>query len=185
MCTAMAELFYVIGPSGCGKDSLLNYVRCKVSSQDSLIFAHRYITRSADAGGENHIALSEREFDQRLQQGLFALHWQSHGFKYGLGVEINHWLSEGLTVVVNGSRGYLDEATRRYPNIKPVLIAVSQEQLMARLKKRGRESPGEIEKRLQRARQYANLEHPALHIVSNNSELHQAGDNLLHLLQNI
>lgn len=181
----MAELFYIMGASGCGKDSLIDYVRRKVSFQAPLIFAHRYITRPADAGGENHISLSEREFDKRLNQGFFALHWQSHGFKYGVGIEINHWLAEGINVVVNGSRGYLPKAVRIYPEIKPVMIYVSKEKLLERLQNRGRESAAEIENRLQRAAMYADLYHPALRVVSNDRGLQQSGEKFLHLLLNI
>lgn len=178
----MAKLFYIMGPSGSGKDSLLAYARDHLTSEVPLVFAHRYITRPANAGGENHIALSDQEFTHRLKQGLFAMHWQSHGLRYGIGIEINNWLNQKINVVVNGSREYLPEATKLYPKIKPVIIAVEPAKLKARLDKRGRESRTEIEKRLQKTTLYTDLDHPALHIISNNNKISQAGESLLNLL---
>ena len=103
-------LLYVIGASGSGKDSLINYARESLEQNFRVVFAHRYITRPQDAGGENHVALSEAEFDSRLAQKLIPLHWRSHGLRYGIGCELNQWLAKGLTVILNGSRGYLSEA---------------------------------------------------------------------------
>lgn len=54
------KLIWLVGASGSGKDSLLAALRQREHPQ--LLVAHRYITRSPNAGGENHIALSEREF---------------------------------------------------------------------------------------------------------------------------
>ncbi len=56
----MGRLIWLMGPSGSGKDSLLSALRQQEHAR--LLVAHRYITRAANAGSENHIALSEREF---------------------------------------------------------------------------------------------------------------------------
>ena len=55
----MGTLFYVVGASGAGKDSLLAYARAALGGGTPVFFAHRYITRPAEAGGENHVALSK------------------------------------------------------------------------------------------------------------------------------
>ena len=106
------QLIYMVGASGCGKDSLIAYARQRLCSMDKLLFAHRYITRPPAEGAENHIALKPEEFLNRLEKGFFAMNWQSHGYHYGIGIEIDHWLSKGCQVVVNGSRSYLPNAIR-------------------------------------------------------------------------
>ncbi len=177
----MAVLFYVVGASGVGKDSLLNYARERAGEDTPLLFAHRYITRPADAGGENHVALSRAEFACMKSLGLFALDWESHGLCYGLGVEIDEWLARGAHVVMNGSRAHLAEASRRYPDLCVVLIEASPEVLRARLEARGREPKEEIEKRIARAASFE-LDHPNLVRLRNDGELAEAGDRLLAVL---
>ena len=98
----MGKLIWLMGPSGSGKDSLLAELRLREQTQ--LLVAHRYITRDASAGSENHIALSEQEFFTRAGQNLLALSWHANGLYYGVGVEIDLWLHAGFDVLVNGSR---------------------------------------------------------------------------------
>lgn len=95
------KLIWLMGASGSGKDSLLTELRQREQTQ--LLVAHRYITRAASAGSENHIALSEQEFFTRAGQNLLALSWHANGLYYGVGVEIDLWLHAGFDVVVNPS----------------------------------------------------------------------------------
>ena len=146
----MGRLIWLMGPSGSGKDSLLLALR--ECAPERVIVAHRYITRSASAGGENHVALSEQEFRRRRAHGLFALDWQAHQYSYALGIEIDRWLAAGLDVVVNGSRLHLQAARQRYgEQLLAVCLQVSPEVLASRLRQRGREDEAAIEQRLKRA----------------------------------
>ncbi|MFH2134176.1 MAG: phosphonate metabolism protein/1,5-bisphosphokinase (PRPP-forming) PhnN [Pseudomonadota bacterium] len=176
-------LLYVIGASGSGKDSLMQHARFKLAQDANVVFAHRYITRPSDAGGENHVALSEDEFESRVAQKLFPLHWHSHGLRYGIGCELNHWLAKGLTVILNGSRAYLQEASRRYPELVPVLIEVSPAVLRERLQTRGRESDEEIESRLRRAGEFASLQHARLLRFRNDDALESTGPEFVELIR--
>lgn len=179
----MAEgtLFYVIGASGSGKDSLMRYGREHLAGDPGVVFAHRYITRPVELHGENHVALTEAEFDARLAAGLFAMHWESHGLRYGIGREINLWLAKGCNVVMNGSREYLPEARRGYPNLIAVLVTVSPEVLAARLRARGRETENQIALRLERAREFMRPK-GRVEIIQNDGELREAGDRFVQLL---
>lgn len=127
------KLIWLMGASGSGKDSLLTELRQREQTQ--LLVAHRYITRAASAGSENHIALSEQEFFTRAGQNLLALSWHANGLYYGVGVEIDLWLHAGFDVVVNGSRAHLPQARARYQSaLLPVCLQVSPEILRQRLK---------------------------------------------------
>ncbi len=176
-------LLYVIGASGSGKDSLMQHARFKLAQDANVVFAHRYITRPADAGGENHVALSEDEFESRVSNKLFPLHWHSHGLRYGIGCELNHWLAKGMTVVLNGSRAYLHEASRRYPELVPVLIEVSPTVLRERLQGRGRETAEDIEARLLRAREFDTLQHGRMVRFRNDDPLHTTGPEFVELIR--
>jgi ribose 1,5-bisphosphokinase len=176
------RLFYVVGASGVGKDTLMQYARDTLHDEHAVLFAHRYITRPAGAGGENHVALAAEEFEMRKRHGLFAMTWQSHGLHYAIGIEIDMWLAKGLTVVVNGSRAYISAARRRYPAMKVVWISAGPKLLAARLARRGRESRAEIAKRHARNAR-VDVEPPggALHI-RNDGPLESAGGRLVAVL---
>ncbi|MGC9518127.1 MAG: phosphonate metabolism protein/1,5-bisphosphokinase (PRPP-forming) PhnN [Desulfuromonadaceae bacterium] len=174
------RLFYVIGASGAGKDSLLNYARQQLKHIPTIAFAHRYITRPASTDGENHVALSNEEFMVRVSNGMIVMHWQSHGNHYGIGSEINQWLASGIDVVVNGSREYLPTATKLFPEIQPVLIEVSEKVLLRRLLGRKREGPEEIAARINRSKMISVAEeYPHIHIINNDSELENAGQEFI------
>ena len=179
----MANLFYVIGASGSGKDSLIQYARSHLAESASVVFTHRYITRSADAGGENHVELNENEFFSRVKMRCFSMNWYSHNTYYGIGIEINQWLALGLNVVVNGSREYLEEAAKKYPELIPVLVGVDQDILRERLKDRGRENEKQIDLRLKQARRLeAKVSHPKLIKIENNDDLNVAGEQLIDII---
>lgn len=177
-----ARLYYVIGASGSGKDSLMAWARAQLAGHPGIVFAHRYITRPADAGGENHVALTEAEFDARLAGGLFALHWISHGLRYGIGNEVNLWLAKGLTVVLNGSREYLSGAAVIYPELIPVHIEVAPDILRQRLLARGRETSVQVEQRIERTDALALMDHPNSVRIRNDADLESAGRAFVQLL---
>ena len=178
----MARLYYVVGASGAGKDSLIQYARGALAARAAIVCAQRYITRSVQSDGENHVALTKDEFLQRKRHELFAMTWQSHGYHYGIGAEIDVWLAKGLDVVVNGSRSYIPSAIARYPKLQVIWISAAPQLLAARLARRGRESRAEISARLQRNARLG-VEPPpgALHI-NNEGPLESAGSLLVKLL---
>lgn len=145
----MGQLIYLIGASGVGKDSLLQAAR---NAYPEWLVAHRYLTRKSDAD-EDCVALGAAEFAMRRELGLLCLDWHAHGLHYGVGVEVEAWLAKGATVLLNGSRRALPRARERFgESLIPIVISAPSEVLRRRLVKRGRESPGEIERRLARHR---------------------------------
>lgn len=175
------RLFYLVGPSGAGKDALLRYARPRLIERP-VVFAHRYITRPADSGGENHVALDAQEFQRRLQAGLFAMAWESHGHAYGIGIEVDHWMAQGLDVIVNGSRAYLPQAHARYPEMTVIWISAAREVLQARLAARGRENAEATARRLARAETFAPPQGMPVVAIRNDGALTEAGDQLLRVL---
>ncbi len=168
-----APLFYVMGPSGAGKDSVLARARALLSADGSTVFAHRYITRPPETSGENHVALSEAEFALRRAHGLFAFHWQAHGNHYGIGREIHAWRKAGLSVVVSGSREHFLNVAGVDPDTYPVLITAPAERLRERLAARGREDAAGAARRLERSDAY-DVHDPRLITISNDGPLDEA-----------
>lgn len=152
MNSESSKLFYLVGPSGAGKDSLLAALS-RDPAAPGLRIARRFITRPALRGDDNHVELSTDEFARRERSGDFLFAWRSHGFGYAIGKQVLDWLAAGDDVVVNGSRAYLQAAIAVYPDLSPVWITVSEARLRERLAARGRESSARIETRLRRNRE--------------------------------
>jgi len=178
----MPKLYYIIGASGVGKDAIITYARQNMPANRPCIVCHRYITRSANAGSENHIALTAHEFEMRKQHDCFAMHWHSHGYQYAIGMEIYHWMKSGLNVVINGSRAYLNAASSIFPDMIPVLIQASDDVVLHRLTARGREPAEDIQRRIARSQSLEPLAHPNLRVIENNHTLSLAGDALIELM---
>jgi ribose 1,5-bisphosphokinase len=143
------RLIYLIGPSGSGKDSLLDAARGPLAERGCRI-VRRVITRSAEAVGEAALGVGLEEFLAIEAQGGFALSWRANGLAYGIPRDIDDWLAAGHDVLVNGSRGHLPATRLRYPNLLVLLLTVDHAVLRQRLLARGRESVEEIEARLVR-----------------------------------
>lgn len=177
-------LIYVVGPSGAGKDTLLQWVRTRLAAERPALpvaFSHRYITRGPGAGGESHVPLDPVEFAARRKAGLFAMTWEGHGLAYGIGIEIDLWRRAGMTVVVNGSRAHLVEAVRHAPDLTPVLVTASRDVLRHRLESRGREPADRIAARLARAASIQ-VVHPALTKIENDGPVAQGGRALMRVI---
>jgi len=140
-------LVLVVGPSGAGKDSLLNAAREVFRDDARIHFARRVITRPrdhgrSDRGGEDHEPVTGAEFAVRD----FALSWTAHGLSYGIPAEV---LRAAPVVVANISRGAIAEAAARYP-VRVIEVTAPPAVLAARLKARGRESADDVARRLSR-----------------------------------
>ena len=138
-------LVLVVGPSGAGKDTLLDAARRKLAGDTRFRFVRRVITRPANAGGEDHDPVTEAEFATRH----FALQWQAHGLRYGIPADIADDLASGRVVVANVSRAVIAESATRFP-VRVIEITAPPHILAQRLSARGRETAADIAKRLAR-----------------------------------
>jgi len=180
------RLIYVMGPSGVGKDSLIDAARGPLRDFGCEV-VRRVITRSAESVGEDAQGVSSAEFEQLAEQGAFALFWRANGLGYGIPVQIDQWLADGRHVLINGSRGYLEQARLHYPDLIPILLTVTPEVLRQRLTRRGRENAGEIEARLKRNELFQadaiQMTHGQILQLDNSGELSVTVSNLLEWLK--
>ena len=143
-------LILIVGPSGAGKDTLLNGVREALGEHAAIRFVRRVISRPGDMGEEDHESVTAQEFELREQAGDFALSWRAHGLHYGIPADISFDLAKGRVVVANVSRAVVAEAAAQFP-VSVIEITARSELLAARLARRGREDADDVARRLSRA----------------------------------
>ncbi|MBN2706101.1 MAG: phosphonate metabolism protein/1,5-bisphosphokinase (PRPP-forming) PhnN [Deltaproteobacteria bacterium] len=180
------QLFYLMGASGAGKNTLFNYARSNLQDYKKIKFARRYITRpTGNSDTEEHIGIFPEDFKRLLQEGFFAMTWTNNGFHYGISTEINLWLAQDYSVVMIGSRQYYHTAKIDYPQLHAVLIQAKPDILLRRLRSRNREKAEELKQRLARNAIYHDF---GKHIeakftaIENNLNLEIAGRQLINLI---
>jgi phosphonate metabolism protein PhnN/1,5-bisphosphokinase (PRPP-forming) len=143
-------LVLVVGPSGAGKDTLINAARASLATDPRFVFPRRVVTRPAVASLEDHDSVTPEEFALQKANGAYALSWEAHGLRYGLPAQIVDDIASGRTVVMNGSRAMIGAAAARFPGTRVVLVEATTEVRGARLAGRGRETAAEVTARLAR-----------------------------------
>jgi ribose 1,5-bisphosphokinase len=149
------RLVLVVGPSGAGKDTLIDLARAALRDDASVVFPRRVITRAA--ADEPHDTMDADAFDNAARAGAFALTWDAHDLRYGIPAEIDGHIRAGHTVVCNVSRAIIAEARERYAEVRVVLVTAPPDVLAARLAARARGSDGDLARRLARSENFAAL----------------------------
>jgi len=143
-------LILIVGPSGAGKDTLMNGARAALADDPRFRFVRRVITRPGDMGEEAHESVTEQAFELRREAGDFALTWRAHGLHYGIPADISMDMARGRVVIVNVSRVVVAEAASRFPT-GVIEIAAPANLLARRLAARGRDDAVDVARRLSRA----------------------------------
>jgi phosphonate metabolism protein PhnN/1,5-bisphosphokinase (PRPP-forming) len=174
-------LVLVVGPSGAGKDALLDAARAACAGDGGISFVRRGVTRQPSVA-EDHASFTEAEFEKALADGAFSFWWEAHGLKYGVPVSIEADLAAGLTVVCNVSRHIVAGLRARYPQCCVVLITAPEEVRMARLARRQRASDGNPVTRANRAAPGTEELRPAL-VIDNTGTVAEGTAALLAFLR--
>ncbi|MDB5525488.1 MAG: phnN [Rhizobium sp.] len=167
-------MIIVVGPSGAGKDSVIDFAWQHLGDDPDIGFVRRFITRDADAGNEDHHAVSIEKFDEMRQAGRFAVHWGAHGLHYGIPADTVDKIEAGKTLIANGSRAAIPEFLKAYPNVLVITITADPEIIAERLRTRGREDDVSISQRLARSLQEWTIDCRHL-VIDNSGTLETAG----------
>ncbi|MDH4450883.1 MAG: phosphonate metabolism protein/1,5-bisphosphokinase (PRPP-forming) PhnN [Rhodoferax sp.] len=171
-------LIYTLGPSGAGKDSVLEWLKSRLPPGAAVHFARRCITRAAHPGAEQHEPLSPAVFATERAANAFGLCWSANGLDYG----VRHAELQGPPgtqwVFVTGSRAYLSQAIARVPGLVVLHVTAAPEVLLQRLVARGRESAVSIQARLERTPPLERPPGTTVLEIHNNGSLQDAGRQL-------
>ncbi len=175
------QLVLIVGPSGSGKDTLMAWLRERLSNRQDVLFVRRTVTRRADAALEDHRTMSPEEFLKAEAEGRFAVTWHAHGLQYALPAAVLDHVKRGGIAIANGSRKAIGDIEREFGNVLAIHLTVEPDILRGRLQRRGRESPEEIEKRLERAKIDAKPIAEG-HEIDNSGPIEEAGMKVLRLI---
>ena len=169
---------FVCGPSGAGKDSVMNWAATHMAAHQTIIFARRMVTRQSHAGSD-HDEVTADQFARLNQGGGLAWCWEAHGFSYGIDARYAEQVAAGRVVVVNGSREHAG-ALEVAGHIRVLQIVANVEQLTSRLEQRGRDAPHEVRQRMARNERFSKLR--VDHTLLNQGSLADAGRQLVDYL---
>ena len=148
-------LVVVSAPSGAGKTTLCHEVRTLVPD---LYYSVSYTTRAPRPGeinGTDFHFITDALFVAMRDRDEFAEWAVVHGNLYGTPARaIEGALGRGLDVLLDIDTHGARQLRQRYPEAVSVFImAPSMAELEARLRERKSDAPGDIERRLNRARE--------------------------------
>jgi guanylate kinase len=157
-----ALLILISAPSGGGKTTVTQKLLAADANTVRAITCTTRQPRDGEREGVDYYFLEPADFLKRVQAGHFLEHATVYGNSYGtLRSEVLGRLRQGKDVLLNvdvqGAAAIRDQAEND-PELKRALVTVfltprSLSVLEARLRGRGKDSPGSIQKRLGVARQ--------------------------------
>lgn len=150
--SAKGIVYFVVGASGSGKDTLIGKGRAE---RPDLHFVQRAITRPVSEGDRTHTPLTATEFSDRKRANALVLTWDAHGHRYGVPDDVLDRVAAGESVVINGSRAAVHEARMAFDTLRIIHVTARLDVLSRRLRERGREDEAEIDRRMARANRNA------------------------------
>jgi guanylate kinase len=173
----MAKLIVLSGPSGVGKDTLLQLLLQRVPGVVKCLTATTRPPREGERHGVDYLFLSGEEFERWIAEERFLEYTRYNRAYYGTPRHlVEELLAKGLDVILKIEvQGGL-QVRQRVPDA--VLIFVqppSMEVLRQRLAQRGTDAPDEIERRLRVAEQEMRAM-PGYDYLVTNDDLEQAVD---------
>jgi guanylate kinase len=182
--TARGRLVVVTGPSGAGKGTLIRRLVRRRPDLEVAVSATTRPRREGEVDGRDYHFLDDPAFDEGLQRGDFLEHVPYvSGHRYGtLHAEVERIVEAGRTCILELETAGARRVKELRPETVTVFVAVpSFAELERRLRDRATESAGEIEERLELARQQTEEAREFDHVVVND-DVERAVDRLDELI---
>jgi ribose 1,5-bisphosphokinase len=174
-----ARLLYVVGPSGAGKDSLIQRLKAVSLENGSIYFVSRFVDRSSHESTPQDIYMSCADFQKALDNKELAMHWRANQHQYGIShAEMAQSKLHPISVI-NGSRGYVAQLIKEYPSVEVIHITASEAVIKDRLIARKREDSLQIDQRLERSKGLEGMSQLFNKEIRNDSSLEAAFYQLL------
>ena len=141
------------GPSGVGKDTVLDAVYARDSSLRKIVTATTRQPRAGEQDGLSYLFLSTDEFRHRIDEGYFLEWAHVHNHYYGTPVEsVSQLCDSGVDVLLKIDVQGCQSIRQFLPDSVSIFLAPpSMDELYRRLTARSSESPESLEIRRQNA----------------------------------
>ncbi len=148
-------LFVVAAPSGAGKSTLVNAL---LECEPAISLSVSHTTRPPRAGekyGRHYYFVEREEFEREVDEGIFLEHAEVHGNLYGTSrTTVQELLEQGRDVLLEIDWQGAEQIRLSKPDCVSVFILPpSRIELERRLRGRGSDSAGVIERRLHNSRE--------------------------------
>ena len=173
------KLFVISGPSGVGKDTIINHLKSRGKKWYFLVTATTRSIREGEKDGKDYLFLTHDQFQAMLDRDQFIENAEVYGNRYGVPVSqidiAKHSNRHAiLKIDVQGAltiKSKFDDA---------ILIFVQPEsidQLISRLTLRNSENKTELESRISKASyEMDQIEHFDYIVTNNDNEILESGE---------
>ncbi|MSQ22277.1 MAG: guanylate kinase [Dehalococcoidia bacterium] len=162
-------LVVISGPSGVGKDAVLERMRRTHDGWHFVVTATTRPKRPGERDGVDYIFLEPSQFQALLERDGFLEHAQVYGRYYGVPRgQVEEALHSGKDVVVKTDVQGARTIRAKQPNTLLVFLAPpDMQELERRLRQRKSETPEELQRRIQTAQHEMTCQGEFDHVVVN------------------
>jgi guanylate kinase len=179
-------LVVISGPSGVGKDTILQRLKERGLSMHFVVTATSREQRESEVEGQDYFFVSKEQFEQMIEQGELIEHAVVYGEYKGIPKKhVSEAIASGKDVVMRLDVQGAETIRSLYPEALLIFLSTQDEQeLIERLKQRRTESPDRLQLRIETARQ--ELEKVPLfdyYVLNPEFQLDSTVDNVIAIIQ--
>lgn len=172
------------GPSGVGKDTVLDIILSKDEKLQRSVSLTTREKRAGETDGEDYYFITKDEFSQMIKDGQVLEYAQYGENIYGTPkAPVDKWLKEGKTVILKIEVKGAQKIRELYPEALSIfLLPPSMQILEKRIRGRGTEDEQDINRRLEIAKNEM-LRSADYDFVVVNDDLDEAANNVLSIIK--
>ncbi|MGN1317037.1 MAG: guanylate kinase [Acutalibacteraceae bacterium] len=177
-------LVVLSGPSGSGKDTVLDRLKEKVLSFDKTVSATTRPVRDGEKDGIDYYFIDKTTFEKRIEEGYFLEYTVYNDNYYGTPKsEVEKRIDKGGCVLLKIEVEGAGNVRRAIPeSVSIFIIPPSMEELERRLRGRGTETEESFRRRLETAKQELSRACEYDYVVINN-DVELCAEQISHILE--